>query len=201
MKLFLILTAVLQAVLITLSGCSPLTVTAVPDTVIQTPSITETTTITNTVTESWFTYTNSVYKYSIQYPIDWCFGISEGNNSVPELHSVVIASLKSAHVCVFTYPRAQSVYSFVDSIIEWGKKNMILFQVLSRSDVTWHGKYQACEWTFMYQLDTASPLIMERNLTLETDGYLHEVFGKGNYSEFESYSTVIDKIITSFRMI
>ena len=194
-------TTIVLIVLLTLSSCSTLTVKDIPHTLIQTSTITETTKITSTTTESWSTYTNKVYKYSIEYPVSWYFGTSQGDTSVPQLNSVVIASTPSAYFCVFTYLSTQSVYSFVDSIIEWGRNNMNVFQVISRSDMTWQGKYQACEWTFIYQLDTDSPLIMERNLSLESDGYLYEVFGKSNHTEFESYSSTFDKIINSFRMI
>jgi hypothetical protein len=195
-----IFTVVMLAFLITLPCCSTLTNRDSPDIFTQTSTITETTTIISTTTESWSTYMNSDYKYSIQYPASWYFGISEGDTSVPQLNSVVISGLQSAHVCVFTYLSTQSVYSFVDSIIEWGIKNMNVFQVQSRSDVTWHGN-QACEWTFIYQLDTVSPLIVEKNLCIESNGYLYEVFGKSYYSEFELNSATIDKIVNSFRLI
>jgi hypothetical protein len=197
----IVFTAVALIVIFTLSSCSSLIVKNIPDTLNQKSTITETTTITSTITESWSTYMNSVYKYSIEYPISWYYGTSEGDTSVAQLNSVVIASTQSAYVCVFTYLSTQSVYSFVDSIIEWSLKNMNVFQVISRSNTTWHGKYQACEWTFIYQLDTDSPLIMEKNLSLESDGYVYEVFGKSNYSEFESYSSTFDKIINSFLMM
>jgi hypothetical protein len=147
--------------------------------------------------ETWETYSNSAYGYSIQYPSTWTLTVNKTFAGQD-----VIDSPSSGRIVLNRYEAlGRTVSHYVDTHIDVNSKALLTYQVLSRKDGYWHGIYPSCDWIDLHRSDESHPLLKSRSLYLECNGYFYGVTGLANESEYESYSSTIDKIIASFRLI
>jgi len=148
--------------------------------------------------EPWLTYTNGPWGYLIQYPSTWKL---RDNTSV-QAGQVYIEGPGSA---VITIRRIEAlgttVSHFVDLQINGNSEALPVYRVLSRMELAWQGIYPACEWTEVHQAGVGYPLLKAKHLYLNSNGYFYMVTGLAKESEYEIYSSTIDAIIASFRLI
>jgi hypothetical protein len=151
------------------------------------------------ILKPWVTYTNSLYGYTIQYPSAWTLTV---DNTSGFAGWVRIDGPGSSMVSIgrpFIDRPGATASSNVDSQVE-ANSQLLVYRVLSRTDLKWQGIYEACEWTEVHQAIASYPLIKSRNLYLICNGYFYQVAGSANESEYETYSSTIDTIIASFRI-
>ena len=160
------------------------------------PTTTKFTTTTTTIIETWETYTNSTYGYSIEFPSTWHLTGEVG---------VLISGPGSIEIS-FDPRRTQvdptwSISNHVDLALKVISQGLVC-RVLSRTDsLWWQSKYEASLFTVLYQYDSNSSVYKLRCLYLIRNGYLFIVSGEAYESEYDLYSSMIDKIIQSFRFI
>jgi S1-C subfamily serine protease len=147
--------------------------------------------------ETWETYTNDAYGYSIQYPSTW--KLSTSNSPTPG--RVVINSSGTASISISRSERGSlTIFEILDWEIKGNSSVLSVYQVQSRNNLMWQGVYQACEWTLLHQPTVTWPMLKSKNLYLDYNGYIYRVKGLANESEYETYSSTIDTIIDSFRL-
>jgi S1-C subfamily serine protease len=147
----------------------------------------------------WITYTSDLYGYSIQYPntlvhrtLDKSYGM--------DFYSSDGKLIVWVHVPKKT---ADSLDSQVDFDVYYNSQNSLLFQVLSRNNLTWQGMYEALEFTYLLKLDEehGGYAYKCKVLYLKRNGYLFQINTSAPPDSYELYSSTIDTIINSFLII
>jgi len=85
--LFIVVSVILVYSLVSFTKTETQTPQKITEVIITTPTPTSTPTIVNDGTQDWKTYTNSTYKFSIQYPKDWKVDIKPNKFVVMTLNS------------------------------------------------------------------------------------------------------------------
>jgi S1-C subfamily serine protease len=147
--------------------------------------------------ETLKTYTNDTWGYSIQYPSTWKPRLNPDNTAT---FHVVFIEYEDVQIAVFCYKGRydyDTLSQWLDFIIQANK-----YQMLSRTNLTWQGVYEACELTRLAQFGVPSSLMKIKELyIMKNKDFRFKVSGTVDASEYEAYSSTIDTIISSFRLI
>lgn len=149
--------------------------------------------------ETWKTYTSIAYGYSIQYPSTWT--LKEKYDSGHHC-TVYIFGLGSSEISIappFQARTGETPSDTVDMLIK-ANNQVLVYRVLSRTNLLWQGKYEACQFSLLTQYYSNDSPLKWTNLFLIRDGYLYQLYGTANESEYDTYSSTIDAIIASFRL-
>jgi len=152
----------------------------------------------------WLTFTNSNYRYSIQYPNTWCI-IELGDNKPEHSGTLYLSSMAKTHAQVtivvdkFDDPTTDvslEIDSFIALRNDWVHQGkMSRFDVISRKDLYWQDIYPGCIW------ECLAGDVRYYDLWLKIDRYLYKIFGFDNQLEYSSDSNNIKYIVNSFRII
>ena len=151
------------------------------------------------ILKPWETFESDDFGYSIQYPNTWV--LQNIKDLSGDFSDIDIRTGKDASVQILV-PRktTDSFDSIVDNDIKLYSQNSVLFEVLSRKNLTWPGMYEAYEWTYLFRLVEEQPYVAKRKtLMLKRNGYLFEIHASAAQSEYESHSATIEDILNSFR--
>jgi len=154
------------------------------------------------VLKPWVTYTDSLHGFEIQYPNTWVqvtFDVSK----TPRYQGSV-AFEGPGYVSGFVIINSD-YHGTLSSRVDELTNPDAPWQVLFRMDLPWQGIYPASELTYLNTIRIIQPdsTIMEegKRLIVIREGILYEVYASAPQSEYESYSSTIDAVINSFRLI
>ena len=198
-RLCLVITSALILILVFM-GCSQAKLPNLPTM----PSLNVTPNVTKAVVENATkgeetlqTYKSTAFAYSIQYPSTWTleenlFGTGE-----------VLISHGDAYISIsppFKGNPTGSVSGWVDFQIRENSKGSMVYRVLQRSILNWQGKYEACLWILENQYAPSYTFMKSTQLNLKRDDNFYQISGGASESNYEQYSSTINKIILSFQL-
>lgn len=148
------------------------------------------------VLKPWVTYTNKDWGYSIKYPGTWKLSIDTTYDFVS------IAGLRTAFIGIL-----EPLQGSEKTIDDWfnfeihSNDDIYLFhKVLSYTKLILQDTYQGYQWTSLEQFNTTTPFRKVTHLIVVSKGYCYHLYCSANESEYESYSSIFDTIVSGFRI-
>jgi hypothetical protein len=160
------------------------------------------------VLNPWMTYSDEDWGYSVQYPRSWTLRIQQ-NPPSDFIYQFVYIERENAEVIIHCFEGKSPFTQTLSEQIDWATRANIsantysVYQELSRTNLMWQGVYEACELTTLQQYNASVPLPLTKikELMLRKNNlYSYAVECKSDASEYDSYSSIFDSIINSFRL-
>lgn len=145
--------------------------------------------------ETWNTYFNPVYPYSIEYPDGW-----RVDDSVKSL--VFINNPNGPWLGIYTTEPLKygSLTEYISWLITWNSNNKNSFTLIStRSSV--HQGQLAWELTYTYIGITDKSVFWNKELIIPTPAYLYKIIYLTTLGSRDVYSPVFERILSSFRFV
>ncbi len=143
--------------------------------------------------ETWKTYFNLVYPYSIEYPSNWA--VQDSDKSIVSLSNpsggwVGITAFKNLGV--------SSLRDYVASAIGWKSNNLKDFLLILSKQITQQGQEA---WELSYSQTLGRSTYLTRVVVVSTPSQFYEVSSTVPSTSSKDYSSIFERVLLSFRYL